>query len=233
MSTVKSELQKLNPDGIIELFQLDATSIGANSLYFHGDTTMGTIVWQGQEYDPWPIEAVDFARTSDQQPMPKLTVANLDGSITRLCQVYDDMVGTVVKRIRTFVKFLDAVNFPDGNPEADPNEQFPPEIWYIERKSGETQDNVSFELVSAFDLGGVQLPRRQIIANYCTWKSVGGYRGEYCGYTGPAVAKEDGTPTTNPGEDRCGGKLSDCRLRKWPEDVMNFGGFPAAGLMRT
>jgi lambda family phage minor tail protein L len=177
---------------------------------------------------------MEFARTSEQQPMPKFSVANLDGSITRLCQQYDDMVGTVVKRIRTFVKFLDKENFPGNvNPTADPLEEFPPEVWYIERKSGETREAVTFELVSAFDLGGVQLPRRQIIANYCTWKSVGGYRGEYCGYTGPAVAKEDGTPTSDMNLDRCGGKLSDCRLRQWPDKVMNFGGFPAAGLMRT
>src|SRR6185437_5367071 len=121
-----AEIQKLNPDAIIELYVLDASSIGANSLYFHGDLTAGPIFWQGQQYDPWPIETRDFARTSDQQPTPRLTVANVDSRITALCQTFDDLVGTVVKRIRTFVKFLDAANFPDGNPDANPNEELPP-----------------------------------------------------------------------------------------------------------
>ncbi|WPH68487.1 minor tail protein L [Stenotrophomonas phage BUCTxx99] len=233
MSGYLAEIQKQNPEAIVELYELDGNAIGMNSMYFHADLTAGPIIWQGIQYDPWPLEGRDFARTSEQQPTPKLIVANIDGRITQLCMQLDDMVGTVVKRVRTFVKFLDAVNFPDGNPDADPNEFMPPEVWYIERKAAENREQVSFELVSAFDLDGVRLPRRQVIANYCTWKSVGGYRGEYCGYTGPAVAKEDGTPTSDMNEDRCGGKLSDCRLRKWPDEVLNFGGFPAAGLMRT
>lgn len=119
-----------------------------------------------------------------------------------------------------------------GNPSADSTEEFTPEVWYIERKQAENNDSVTFELVSALDLNGVMLPRRQIIPNYCLWLSLDGYRGANCGYTGPAVAKADGTPTTVMSEDACGGKLSDCRLRVWPNNVLNFGGFPAAGLMR-
>lgn len=415
MSGYLAEIQKQNPESIVELYELDGNAIGMNSMYFHADLTAGPIYWQGIQYDPWPLEGRDFARTSEQQPTPKLTVANLDGRISQLCMQLEDMVGTIVKRKRTFVKFLDGANFPplrnllanssfidstsatavpmryvtsasttfavsyttpafgagrgvrlfnagaDGgayigielqavdrpaieagkryvnsvyargktgqrmdmyiqylsstgngigpnngvtqvpftltgtyqryqivgpvapvgavaarafsrahnsgtvadlditlsnaqfeegtvatdyvftsqdivasrNPDADPNEQMPPEVWYIERKSSETRESVSFELVSAFDLEGVKLPRRQVIANYCTWKSVGGYRGVYCGYTGVPVAEADGTPTTDPGKDSCGGKLSDCRLRQWPDKVLNFGGFPAAGLMRT
>jgi len=92
---------------------------------------------------------------------------------------------------------------------------------------------VQWELSCPLDIGDQQLPARLIIANFCTWLQRGGYRGPYCGYTGPAVAKSDGTPTTDPEQDRCGGKLSDCKLRKWPDGVLNFGSFPAAGLMRT
>ncbi|WEU67278.1 minor tail protein [Xanthomonas phage JGB6] len=119
------------------------------------------------------------------------------------------------------------------NPTADPGEMFTPESWYVERKSGESAETVQFELASAFDLAGVQLPRRSIIANYCSWKSVGGYRGVNCNYSGPPVAKEDGTLTSNPNEDACGGKIRDCKLRQWPDGVLNFGGFTAAGLVRT
>lgn len=231
--TVKQEVQKLEPDALVELFQLDGTEIGGSVLYFHANTVVGPIWWQGVQYDPWPLQVEGFARTSEKQPTPKLTVANLEGTISQLCLQFDDMVGAKVTRIRTFAKFLDAVNFDGVNPDADPTQQFPPEIWFIDRKSSENNEAVQFELASAFDLNGVMLPRRQIIANYCAWKSIGGYRGPYCGYTGPAVAKADDTPTTLLAEDDCGGRLASCKLRDWPDDVLNFGGFPAAGLMRT
>src|SRR3546814_18403294 len=58
-------------------------------------------------------------------------------------------------RRRTLAKYL------DGMPDADPDEEFPPEIWFIEQKVGETSEAVEFELASAMDFQGVQLPRRQ------------------------------------------------------------------------
>ena len=119
------------------------------------------------------------------------------------------------------------------NPEADYNQHFEDETWFIERKVTETKELVEFELASPLDLNGVQLPRRQIVANYCSWKSIGGYRGPYCGYTGVPVADKDDNPTNNPALDDCSGRLSSCRLRQWPGGVLNFGGFPAAGLMRS
>lgn len=232
--SIETEVQKFNPSALVELWVLDGTDIGGSILRFHANTQIGPIYWQGQQYDPWPIAVEGFARATDKPSNPKLSAGNLQGSISTLCRLYGDLVGCVVTRIRTLAKFLDAENFdPPVNLEADPTEEMPREIWFIERKSVENNVQVEFELVSAFDLAGVKLPRRQIIANYCGWKSVGGYRGEYCGYTGPAVAKADGTPTTEPSEDDCGGHLSDCKLREWPDEVLNFGGFPAAGLMRT
>ncbi len=85
----------------------------------------------------------------------------------------------------TLARFLDAVNFKDGNPTADPNQHFPDEMWFIEQKTLETHQVVEFELSSVFDLMGVQLPYRQIIKNTCPWK----YRGPECGYTGPYFDK--------------------------------------------
>jgi len=67
------------------------------------------------------------------------------------------------------------------NPTADPAAEFPVDIFYIDRKASETKDAVEFELSSSFDVAGVQLPRRQIIQNVCTWR----YRGAECGWTTP------------------------------------------------
>lgn len=231
--TVREDVQKLEPGALVELFELDATTIGGDLLRFHGHTQQGGITWQGNVYDPWPITAEGFAMTGDQQPVPKLSVGNVNGAISAMCIYLDDLVGAKLTRHRTFGRYLDAVNFPGGNPEADPDEEFPPEIWFIERKASESNEVVEFELASALDFNGVQLPRRQIIANRCLWLAIGGYRGPYCNYTGGPVAKADGTPTSNMAEDRCGGLCRDCKLRFGEDGVLNFGGFPAAGLVRT
>lgn len=228
MSTITEDVQTLEPGPLLEFFELDATGIGGGIVRFQGQQD-SVMVWQGNDYAPWPIRAEGFARTADQQPTPKLTVGNVDGSISLLCLAFEDMVGAILRRRRTFAKYLDAVNFPDGNPTADPTQELPPEVWFIDRKSGESREAVEFELASALNFQGVQLPRRQIIANQCSFE----YRGPYCAYVGPPVADAFDNPTSDPLLDRCGKRLVSCQLRIWPDDVLNYGGFAAAGLVRT
>ena len=228
--TVESDVKVLEPGAIWEGYELDATAIGGGIVRFHGFPAPGSIFWKGDEFAIWPIQAEGFARTSDQQPQPKLAVGNVDGSISLLCLAYEDLLGAKLTRFRTFVKYLDAVNFPGGvNPTADPEQEFPPEVWFIERKSQESREFVEFELSSALDFQNIRLPRRQIIANQCPWV----YRGPYCGYTGPAVADILDQPTSDPLLDNCGKRYQSCKLRIWPDGILNYGGFLAAGLIRT
>nr|ELF4099150.1 phage minor tail protein L [Stenotrophomonas maltophilia] len=119
------------------------------------------------------------------------------------------------------------------NPNADPNEHFLDEIWFIERKVSETKEVVEFELTTAIDLNGEQLPGRQIISGVCGWLIRGGYRGPFCGYTGPAVADANDVPTTDPARDQCGGRVGSCKLRFGADKPLPYGGFPASGLLRT
>ncbi|QBL42930.1 phage minor tail protein L [Stenotrophomonas sp. ASS1] len=121
----------------------------------------------------------------------------------------------------------------DRNPTADQNEHFLDEIWFIERKVSETKEVVEFELTTAIDLNGEQLPGRQIISGVCGWLIRGGYRGPFCGYTGPAVADANDVPTTDPARDQCGGRVGSCKLRFGADKPLPYGGFPAAGLLRT
>lgn len=227
--SINSDVQKLEPGAMWEGFELDATAIGGGVVRFCGAPSKSAVIWQGNEYALWPIQAEGFARTSDQQPNPKLSVGNVDGSISVLCMMYEDLVGAKLIRRRTFVKYLDAINFVDGNPSADPDQEFPPEVWFIERKSNENAQQVDFELSSALDFQGVKLPRRQIIANQCPWS----YRGPGCGYVGPPVADALDQPTNDPLLDACGKRFQSCKLRQWPDGILNFGGFLAAGLVRT
>ena len=88
------------------------------------------------------------------------TILNLANTFT----AGNDLTGAKVIRIRTMVRFLDAANFsgttnPYGTP--DPDAEFPREIYYIDRKSAENRDIVSFELAAVFDLAGIRAPKRQ------------------------------------------------------------------------
>jgi lambda family phage minor tail protein L len=227
---ITADIQGLEPGAKVELFELDATMItGGSLLRFHGYQQAGTIWWQGVEYTPWPIHAEGFAKTSEgQQPTPKLSAGNVDGSISALCITLDDLVGAKLTRHRTLGQYLDAANFDGGNASADPTQEFPADVWYIEQKTGETNEVVEFELSSALDLQGLQLPRRQIIANLCPFK----YKGAYCNYTGTAMFDANDNTVTDPALDVCGKRLSSCKARFGTNNVINFGGFPAAGLVR-
>jgi len=231
--TVLQDIQRLEPGDLIELFELDATGIGGDHARFHAYRLIGAIWWQGQQYDAWPMEAQDFTRTGGQQPRPILSVGNVNGSISALCMHFQDMIGARVIRRRTFAKYLDAANFPGGNANADPLQEMPPEVWAIDRKASEDDQTVSFELASPLDFGDAQLPGRQIIASRCGWITRGGYRGPYCGYAGPPVADADDQPTSDITRDRCSGRVAGCKLRFGANNPLPYGGFPAAGLMRT
>jgi lambda family phage minor tail protein L len=227
-----ADIQTLEPGEWTELFTLDGTKIGAPVENFHGYTQVGPIVWQGVSFNPWPIQAEGFALDSSQTPTPTLTASNVNGLMTALCLAYQDMVGAKLIRLRTLGKYLDAVNFPGGNPTADPDQGNPPDIWFIQRRSNETSEAIQWELSSALDFNNRQLPGRQI-QPICGWLQRGGYRGKYCGYNGPPVAKADDTPTSDPAQDMCGGRIVSCKDRFGENAELPHGGFPAASLIKS
>ena len=219
ISAVYEDLSVLAPNAIIELFQLhlDATLHGSSTIYyFHNGVNAavtGNITWNGQAYVRLSIEATGFDYSSTgSMPRPKLAVSNIGSSITslllqvNLITAGNDLGGAKVVRIRTLKKYL------DGEAGADPHAKFPDEIWYVDRKSNENRAVVEFELASKFDLVGVMLPRRQIIANVCQWA----YRGGECGYNGTDYYDINDNKVTSSGSDVCGKRLSSCNVRFTP-----------------
>ncbi len=173
-SAVFSNLQSINPSAIIELFtlQLSTALHGANTIYrFHAGSNLnanGKIVWDGNEYLRFPVQASGFAFQKGQLPRPKLVISNATGLISAILlsvnetTTGNDLTGATVTRIRTLAKFIDAVNFADGtNATADPNAEFPQEIYSVDRKATETREVVEFELAAPTDLAGVRIPKRQ------------------------------------------------------------------------
>lgn len=226
------ELAQLTHDAIIELFVIDATALGGEVVRLHAGTNKlsQAVVWQGETYNPFPIAAEGFERSSSGPfPRPTLSVSNVYGLVGALVRDLKGLRGAKVVRKRTLRKYLDAVNFAGGvNPEADPTAGYPDDTWVIDRRAAGTAEVVKFELASPMDVAGVMLPRRQVIAGVCTFV----YRSADCGYTGPAVAKEDDTATSDMAQDDCGHRLSSCRLRSWPDNELPFSGFPAAGTIQ-
>tara|TARA_A100001391_G_scaffold148857_1_gene106325 strand:+ start:1876 stop:2859 length:984 start_codon:yes stop_codon:yes gene_type:complete len=123
MAIPVSELQKINPSSVIELFtlQLNSTLHGNNNIYrFHAgvNESNSDIVWQGNTYTRFPVKAEGFEFTGTGQiPRPTFTVSNVLSTITALMiQVNtvtpgNDLNGSKFTRIRTLAKFLDVVNF--------------------------------------------------------------------------------------------------------------------------
>jgi lambda family phage minor tail protein L len=157
-----------------------------------------------------------------------LRVSNVLRLLGVLVRESRGLKGAKVIRRRTLKKFLDAANFADGNPTADPMAAYADETWLIDRTSRRDAFVIEFELRSPLDVAGVMLPRGQVLADVC----LSAYRSPECGYSGDPVAKADGTPTTLLSEDDCGNCLRGCRLRPWPEGVLGFGGFPGVGTLR-
>ena len=174
---VFSDLQKINPSSIIELFTLtlDPALHGANTIYrFHAGTNLnanGEIVWDGNSYLRFPVQATGFAYKRGQLPRPQISISNMGTpSISSIILTVNqttegnDLGGAKVVRIRTMARFLDAANFsgatnPFGTP--DPNAEFPQEIYFIDRKSAENREVVTWELAAVFDLAGIRAPKRQ------------------------------------------------------------------------
>ena len=236
MTVPVSELQSASPSAIIELFELQlVTAIhGVNTLYrYHagvnGLATNGNIVWAGNTYQAYPIEAEGFEWSgTGQLPRPKIRVSNILGTMTAiLLTLSDGLEGAKVTRIRTMARYLDAVNFTGGvNPYGTPSStsEWPREIYYIDRKLVETRDVVEFELAAAFDLAGVRVPRRQCISNICQWT----YRSAECSYTGTNYFNENDTSTTL-ANDLCGKRVSSCKARFGATATLPYGSFPGVG----
>lgn len=228
---ITSEIQKLAPSAVIELFVLDTTGLGGDVYRFHAGTNglLTPVVWQGNTYQPFPIQATGFDFSGKGQlPRPKLLAANVTGIVTALALQFQDLVGAKVTRKRTMAKYLDAANFPSGNPTADATAEFADDVFYIDRKAGENKDYVEFELAASIDVYGVQVPRRLIVQNMCPWK----YRGSECGYTGTSYFDRNDSPVATSALDFCGKRLSSCKKRFGQAAELPFGGFPAAGMIR-
>ncbi|BBQ83454.1 phage minor tail protein L [Klebsiella sp. WP3-W18-ESBL-02] len=245
----------LAPGGRVRLVEVDGSEFSAGIHRFHYSPFPHTpeeidaaggeedklgpkpIIWNGDAYDFWPFQVADLELSTDQAAEPSLTVSNLDGTISALCLQFKDMVNAKVTIIDTYAIYLDADNYPGGvNATADPT-MFTAQTFWLDTKSAEDDETVTWTLSSPADLQNMLIPTRQI-TSLCEWALRGQYRsGDGCTYNGTAYFDAKGNAVADPALDDCGGCLSDCRKRFGANmadpnaAILDFGGYPSSVLI--
>jgi len=122
MAVPVSELQKIAPSNIIELFELELiTAIhGSNTkYYFHNgvnDNNNTAILFNNIQYERMPIEATGFEFKSKTLPRPRLRISNIFGTFTTIILTLPQgLEGAKVTRRRTLRRFIDDANFSGGD----------------------------------------------------------------------------------------------------------------------
>lgn len=218
-------LADMQQDILIDLWELDFREFGGEVFYLCNQVNElgGAVVWCGQAYEPYPINADGFEMMSQGAGnRPTLMLSNLLGLITAAAEQFNQFVGITVIRRQTYAKFLDAVNFKAGNPTADSTQEVVSKF-VVERLVSMTVESATFELATPSESDGAVIPARIMLANVCCWQ----YRGEGCGYTGRPVADRFDMPTADPEKDACSGNLTGCRARFGVTAVLPYGGFPS------
>lgn len=214
-SNFNKQLTSLGPDALVDLYEIDFSNLQADfealrdmeginlssePVYRFCPMINSTnpIVWQGKSYQPLPMAIEGFEHKSDGRlPRPKLKIGNPEGLLSMIVHVNHDFANCKVTRKRTYVRFLDDENFGNRNlndsgknpfGESDPDSSYPDDVYFINRKTAENKNLLEFELVSALELEGAEVPARIVLSGYCPWKyrcSVG------CGYKGMPIENSD------------------------------------------
>ena len=213
---IKERSQQFDPGTLVTLFELDLTALGGTVERFTSSIDAGgAIVFDGNTYTAIPIEADGFEWTGrGPLPKPTLRIANVNKVAHALVIGFDDLVGASLKRIRTFQEFL------DNGSDPDPTAIFPVDLYVVERKRAHNKVFIEWELSAAMDQQGRMLPGRQVLREACTHRyrvfdpntNDFDFTNATCPYTADPSFDETGAAVSKV-NDRCGKRLSDCRIR--------------------
>ena len=238
MSNLGEVLQETSADTIVELFIFDATTLGGGVFRFTTtamsvDPNTGIpapLPYDGVSYQYLPMESDGWEVTAQgTMPTPTVTVSRVNDIFQNLVVQYGDLLGCILYRIRTFATFLDNGATPDHT-------AYMMDTYRLERKATHTATQITWELSAILDQHGVQLPKRQALRNSCThtyraYDGNGGfnYTNASCPYTGTQYFDQAGNVTTVD-KDKCGKRLSDCKLRFGATNQLPTRAFP--GMIR-
>ena len=193
---IASSLLDIQPTAVLEFFRIYPDTVNKPTAFIpiHGGSIFGgNVTWQSIQYVPVPVEGEGFEINGNGQlSRPKIRIANKDYLISSLLQNNFDFKNAKIVRKRTFLKYLDDVNFEGGNPfgPQDFTAEINNETFLIGQKTAENKVYVEFELTSPLDLENFEITNRQILAKYCYWM----YRGAGCNYVNKPIEMENGDP---------------------------------------
>lgn len=119
-----------------------------------------------------------FARFLDYLLEPAYPIFISYGTIGDVATEFEDR-GTIADSATDFDDFgTIEPNTAVDNPDADPDAEYPADIFYIDRKVSENRQTVEFEMGTSLDVEGIRLPLRVVTGDTCLWL----YRGAECGF---------------------------------------------------
>lgn len=153
------------------------------------------VKYDGHTYFAMPILMEGFEMSSSGElPRPTMMMTSMEGvkeaeerdpnnyvwpALKSAILNLDNLIGAKVTRIRTLAKYLDATNeIPNVAQSPDPHAQFPRETYFVDSKTKEDKNAMSFELASYQDMENFKLPGRFVLSSRCPFL----YRGEGCSY---------------------------------------------------
>lgn len=230
------DVQQLEMDAKVTLFDIDARSLGATSIYHFSPCHNGgnPIVWGGVSYTPVDCEATGFEQKADGGlPHPQFRITNVNKLMMSAVISFDDLLGAIITRKRTLKKYLDNGSSPD------PDAGYPEDVYVVTRQLARNKVEIVWELSAYLDSEEFKLPRRLMTRDVCEWiyrywdggQFVYDTSGRACPYVGTSYFDADGNVTTAENDD-CGLERSDCRLRFPGTQDLPFGAFPGLGRSR-
>ena len=158
---------------LVELFELVIPGVAVENLPRF--TTYPTAVkfydrndpYTIREYIPLPIEFSGYEQKSEgAYSRPTVIFANVLSTFKTKIGTNDDLIGKKLIRRKTLFKYLATGSI--GASGSAPIEQ-PQQVFFVDRIERQDAQSVVFELTSGFDLQGITVPNRYILANTCTW----------------------------------------------------------------
>ena len=151
-----NECTKTEQSALVVLWEIDLTEVGGDRYFFCNEQNEKgePVTWQGRQYQAYPIQGSGFEMNGKgASARPTLKVSNLYGMVTGMAEDLQSLVGGTVVRRKVYARFLDAVNFVNGNSDADP-EQEVISRWRIEQCSELSAVSTSFVLSTPTETDG-------------------------------------------------------------------------------
>ncbi|QCD70101.1 phage minor tail protein L [Escherichia coli] len=151
-----NECTRAEQSASVVLWEIDLTEVGGERYFFCNEQNEKgePVTWQGRQYQAYPIQGSGFELNGKgTSTRPTLTVSNLHGMVTGMVEDMQSLVGGTVVRRKVYARFLDAVNFVNGNSDADP-EQEVISRWRIEQCSELSAVSASFVLATPTETDG-------------------------------------------------------------------------------